>query len=292
MGVRRLNRLLPVFMVLGVSGVFGQAPTKTGDGKNFMPLPGRVTGILRTDAGRDLQRDGRTVPADVVGFVTGEEKERIVYCPCHAGADNCQSLKVLVGKEGKQRKDYPSVELLTSRNLHFYLPQEGLYRLVEVDVNDGLGSPNTDFFIASNVVVLDGTDYFVRLDPIVKKIKTEFKKNVQAQAGKMDNWLEKSHTEAIGAKAASGPREAETRVFVTWIAEKKQVMVELRHLITDGDYGYASGVGKKGSQVGSFRVGTQFGVEVLARFAIDRQGGISETPVEWRTFKHKLPIPH
>jgi hypothetical protein len=121
------------------------------------PLKGTAVGILLYDAQPVLHSEGRSGPADQLCFSTGGNSYRWVYVPA-TEKPRITNLRVPVGdKENAQFVVFPALDMASPRNVAPW----GItshYTLVEVEVNNGLGSPKNDSFVATKMKSLGVKD--------------------------------------------------------------------------------------------------------------------------------------
>src|SRR5262245_53237639 len=123
--------------------------------RKHVPLQGKAAGILVADPQPVLSTEGRTGPKDQLCFAVSGASYRWVYVPVEANA-LISSLSLPVGHDG-QRKKFDKLNMATPTSIK----QWGIdvsFALVEVEVNEGLGSPASDSFVATKMRRLDGTN--------------------------------------------------------------------------------------------------------------------------------------
>src|SRR5262249_10547114 len=122
--------------------------------RKHRPLPGTVIGLLVGNPQPILSSEGRSGPLDSLCFSTDGASYRWVYVAADKDPQ-ITNLDVPVGK-GDERKRYPSLNMATLKNVKRWGVSQP-YTLVEVQVNDGLGSPAEDSFVATDIKVLEGS---------------------------------------------------------------------------------------------------------------------------------------
>jgi len=263
---------------------------------SFQALPGKAVGVLVGDAHAVMAREGRKGPDGAVGFARGKGSYRRVYVPASAAGDDCLDIVLKVGMDGKTRKRFPGVELLRQPMLK---PQglDAAFQLVEVEVNEGQGSPASECFVATRITPLDGTkDYPLRVSETIAKLRKEAADQLKARADDIEKALAKQQKDVLGEKKPTGPREESQLTYVTWLPETEKLHVEFRKSITDGLYSYGEGT-KKARDFGTVgpkagrRFGITFGVEVCATYLISKEGTVKDSPLEIRTVRIVTPPP-
>ncbi len=264
------------------------------------PLPGKTIGVFVSDIQKELAREGRS-GLDGFGFSTNGSSYRWVYFPCddksHAKT-YWDSLQMSVGAGGAK----------TFSNLFYpddYRAQAmGLTRpftLAEVEVNDGLGSPEDTSFVVSKMRILDRTSEYP-LDPVV--VAADALERLAAfhneNAADIENRI---HTQAKEhGIELTGPRELTTAKYITWIPDTQRVRIRLEATITDGayDYGFATVTVRHGrfsaqskiDSVQRIRFGTQVGVTDGIELEYSKSGKLESTTYLPRDdFSRDLPSP-
>jgi len=172
---------------------------------SFQALPGKAVGVLVGDAHAVMAREGRKGPDGAVGFARGKGSYRRVYVPASAAGDDCLDIVLKVGMDGKTRKRFPGVELLRQPMLK---PQglDAAFQLVEVEVNEGQGSPASECFVATRITPLDGTkDYPLRVSETIAKLRKEAADQLKARADDIEKALAKQQKDVLGEKKPTGP---------------------------------------------------------------------------------------
>lgn len=283
--------------------------------RKYEPLKGTVIGMLVYDPQPILSTEGRSGPKDELCFSVNGNSYRWVYVPV-SDRPQITNLRVPVGeKENVQFKNYPALDMARPPNVVRWgvVTQ---YALVEVEVNDGLGSPKNDSFVATKMRVLDGSkQYPLHTGEAIKTLKGRYAAYLKAEAKAIEAGMSKAQKKAIGDGKATGPREPSELMYVTWMADSKRLRVHFRTRITDGQHQYVEGGPRfrpnplplppgKGGKVKvpppppppplkrQFKIGTSFGVELGMAYEVDREGKLvrlQQLPLE--TFEHRLPPP-
>ena len=143
-------------LVLGVTMAADPSPEPiVKDPKDFIPtrkyapVKGTSVGILVSKVQDVMGRDGRSGPADAMGFSTGGNSYRWVYWPVN-DKPLITNLQVEVGLKGGKKKVYSSLSMANAP----LVKAKGIddaYALVEVKVNDGEGAPAGEAFVATDM---------------------------------------------------------------------------------------------------------------------------------------------
>jgi hypothetical protein len=275
--------LLVLFCLVLAGGATTMSAAEKPSGPGFDPLPGKAVGVLVGDVTAAMARAGRSGPEDAVGFACGNGGYRWVYVPSPADSPDSQSLRLPVGKEGKEYKRFESVELLR-RPL---LKEKGLdqeFQLVEVEVNGGAGSPGCDTVVLTSIKPLDGTtDYPLRVAAAVSRLKKDFTTLLRDKAKEIETALAREQKKALGEKKPTGPRRKKQEVEVTWLPKDEVLKVEWSQQTTDGLYSTGKGIDKSRSirpaprggpsrSSKGQRFGITFGVDARATWLITKTG--------------------
>jgi hypothetical protein len=256
--------------------------------RKHMPLKGNVIGILLVDGQQVLSTEGRFGPPDQVCFATAASSYRWIYVPA-AGQAEIQNLQIPVGENGNI-KIYPSLDLARLKNLKPFGIMAG-YTLVEVEVNNGLGSPAGDSFVVTNVRILEGTkENPLKTADAVKLAQQKFADYVKENGKMIDEAMDKTGKNALkNDQKPTGPREKSEVMYVTWLPDTATLGVHFKIRISDGHYTWVmvgGGVRGKGKPPPpppppprKERVGTTFGVEFGVAYAIDKTGKLVATEV-------------
>lgn len=294
-----------------------KAPDRAGfiPQRKYQALPGRIVGVLVGDVAKIMGNEGRSGPQDAMAFSSGGGSYRWTYVPAQPGASLIQNLQVKTGPQGDQVRIYPALNMANPTTVKELWGIAAPYALVEVEVNDKLGAPADEGFVATRMTALDGSrDFPIRIAETVEQSKKRFETWKQGRHETLDAAMLKAQKEAIGAEAPTGPRETQEMMHVSWMPEAERLRVRFLVRVTDGAYRYSNGAerdrpvpfplppvgGKGGPQIappppprfGGVRWGTQFGVEYGISFEIDKAGSLAKIqslPAEG--FKATLPPP-
>lgn len=273
---------------------------------SFAPLPGRVVGIIATDVSSSVQAEGRSCSEDAVGFSHGASSYRWVFFPTQPDSKQAERLFVPVGLQGSTRHRYDSVlfgDLVTAAKHGI----TGRFTLVELEVNDGLGSPSVESFVATKVTVVGGTaEYPLDVSASVLDAQKRFEDYLQKQDEMIEHELKRLARKALGTEAPTGPREETETLFVTWLPGTESLRIELERTITDGRYRRGRGAdqgppptGQQPRQPGrqpedgvGVRFGTQFGLRIGMTVEYSKDGTpASENRTRIHGFIVELPPP-
>jgi hypothetical protein len=294
-----------MFMALGVLAVatadFDQNKSDSIFPKHkFEPLGGKVIGVLAAGVQPVLQTEGRSGPADALGFSANNCSYRWVYVSVQKNP-TIGNLDVTVGSEGKM-KQFRNLSIATLENVK-PLGITAPYTLVEVEVNSGLGSPAGDSFVATGLKVLDGTKEFpLNVAKVVSELQQRYATYLRKHDEGISVKINEARKEALKGLKASGPREKTELLFLTWLSKTERLQVQFRTQISDGDYKYGRGVDLKRKDGASPdakspadkgpRFGTTFGIELGVTYEVDRTGkSVSSSESPMRTFQHEIPPP-
>jgi hypothetical protein len=276
------------------------------DRSGFIPrtkhqaLPGKVVGVLAYDAQPVLSTEGRSGPADQLCFGMSGSSYRWVYVQTPGAAPPViTNLQVAVGGQGA-KKIYPALDIARPTNVkHFGVTQK--YSLVEVEVNDGLGSPAEQSFVATNIKVLDGSANFpIKVTETIDDLKKRYAEHVGRQKDAIDRELGEAAKKAVKDRKITGPRTQEELMFVTWLPESQRLRVHFRTKVSDGAYETVKGPGPvpvpprqkfKQPPPRDFmvKVGTTFGVEFGMAYEVGRDGRLVATQLlPFETFQFEV----
>jgi hypothetical protein len=288
--------------------------------RQYQPLPGKVVGVLVSDVVGMMGQEGRGGPPDAMAFSTGGNSYRWVYVPVRE-RPLITNLTLRVGEKGGSTKTYPSLSMANAATVKQWdigVP----YALVEVEVNDGEGSPAEEGFAATKMTRLDGTrDFPMNLPEVVKELRKRAQDHIQGHGKQIDEAMAAAEKKALGDRKKTGPRETAELFYLTWLPDKERLQARFRSRITDGAYAYGTGVpprpiplpppplppGGKGAAPApaplrpppppfgdgrGIRFGTQFGIEIGVVFEVNKSGKvtrITDLPIE--SFQSELPPP-
>lgn len=317
-----MTRLASLFLVAAGSLLALAAPDPTANEdivkdragfvphRKYQPLEGKVVGVLVGNVVKVMGNEGRSGPPDAFGLSSGGGSYRWVYVPA-PDQPLITNLKVHVGPKGEETKVYPKLSMANVQTVKQWNVPGGNV-LVEVEVNNGLGAPPDGSFVATNMKVIEGTkEYPLKVAEVLDQLRERYQTHVKEQQTAIDRALGEAQAKAIkDNRKATGPRETDEIMHVSWMPETQQLRVHFRTKITDGAYQNGSGVQrdppplppiKRGGAapierpvpvVEGVRFGTQFGVEFGMAYEVGRTGKIERTrtlPIE--IFSKELPPP-
>ncbi|HMF19688.1 MAG TPA: hypothetical protein VKE98_20955 [Gemmataceae bacterium] len=303
-------------VILGASIGLADGPAEVKDRKGFIPyrnhqvLKGTAIGILLTDGQPVLGNEGRSGPSDQLVFATGGGSYRWVYVP--TGNGTIRNLQVPVGDQGNSQT-FPSLDMANPKSV----AQWGIkqpYSLVEVQVNNGQGSPAGDSFVATNMKVLDGTkDYPINTTEVVQALKKRYAEYVKEKGKMIDAAMTEAAVKYLKGRKATGPREQSELMFLTWLPESKTLQAHFRTKVSDGAYTWVEGGGirpfplppRKKDPNNPFlsafppapprfkiKTGTTFGVEFGMGYDVPLAGGLKAVQTQvlpFQSFVQELP---
>jgi len=233
-------------VILGASIGLADGPAEIKDRKGFIPyrnhqvLKGTAIGILLTDGQPVLGNEGRSGPSDQLVFATGGGSYRWVYVP--TGNGTIRNLQVPVGDQGNTQT-FPSLDMANPKSVGGWGIKQP-YSLVEVQVNNGQGSPAGDSFVATNMKVLDGTkEYPINTTEVVQALKKRYAEYVKEKGKAIDAAMTEAAGKYLKGRKATGPREQNELMFLTWLPETKTLQAHFRTKVTDGAYTWVEGGG-------------------------------------------------
>src|SRR5262245_23827764 len=260
--------------------------------RKHTPLKGRAVGVLLADAQPVLAAEGRSGPPDQLCFSTAGCSYRVVYVPVAANPQ-IVNLQVPVGDNGRVQV-YPSLDVARLANVKpFGVVRQ--YALVEVEVNNGQGSPKIDSFVATQIRVLEGSKEFpLSTQEAVAQMKGKFADYQKDKAKAIEEAMDRAARWALGDRKPSGPREKEELLYVTWMPDTERLRVSFQGKLIDGDYQLVESPvrpgdgGKappmKGTIEGQppqgparIRTGTAFALTFGVMYEFDKQGKLLES---------------
>lgn len=275
--------------------------------RKHLALPGKIVAVLATDAQPVLSTEGRSGPADQLCVGWNGGSYRWVYVPVQEKA-MIQNLRVNL-PEGKV-KVYPSLSMASPTTVKPW-GIDAPYALVEVEVNDGAGSPAEDAFTATKMTRLDGTkDYPIDVAATIAACRKQYESHLTEKQKDLDAAMDEAAKKALKGRKPTGPREKNTLMFVTWMPDAERLVVRFLTRVTDGDYKYGGGINIElpprplppGPALGGavppprlengLRYGAQFGIEYGAQFEVSKAGKVEKVktlPPE--SFAKELPPP-
>ncbi len=185
------------------------------------------------------------------------------------------------------------------------------YALVEIELNDGAGSPVADAFAATRIRKLDGSkDYPIQAATAITDFKKRYDAYLSEKQKDLDAAMDEAAKKAIKDRTPTGPRDKSTVMFITWMSETESLQVRFLTRITDGDYRYKNGIKielsppalpappPQGGELppsqleNGLRYGMQFGVEFGAQFEMSKAGKIAPVKLlEVQAFQKEILAP-
>jgi hypothetical protein len=265
-----------------------------------------------------MANEGRSGPPDAFAFSSGGGSYRWAYVPVQ-DKPLITNLQVRTGTKGEQVKVYPSLSLANAQTVKQWDVPAGNV-LVEVEVNDGLGAPADEGFVATRMKVLDGSaDYAIKVADTIDQLRKRYRAYLDDQQRAVNAAMEKAQKDALGDRKPTGPRETAELMHVSWLPEGQRLRVRFLTRITDGAYAYGGGAApadplplppppaKEVPPAGEgalkapppppppdrgARFGTTFGVELGAEYEVSKSGtleGRKALPIE--AFHKEIPPP-
>ncbi|MBA4067451.1 MAG: hypothetical protein C0501_27835 [Isosphaera sp.] len=265
--------------------------------------------MLASDVAPAVALDGRSGPPDAMGFGRDGLSYRWVYLPADANP-LITNLTLPVGVKGDKKAVFPALDMANPKTAKA-AGVKALYALVEVEVNNGEGSPASEGFVATKVKVLDGTkDYPVDVAATVERLRKAHREYVAGQQKAIDAGMEAARKKALGDGKPTGPKETAEVMLVTWVAETERLRVTFRTTITDGEYQFGNGAEVRDppalpvlpqpggaapvppARLEGARFGTGYGVEFGRAYEVAKSGELVRTrTLAVDGFKRVLPPP-
>lgn len=298
-------------LLVGLTALAAPAPIAEPDDvvkdrKGFLPwrkhgaLKGKVTGVLISNVAPFMGHEGRSGPPDAMGFSTDGESYRWVYVPVTEKA-LITNLQVEVSDRPGKTKLYPMLSMANATEVKRW----GItspYSLVEVEVNDGEGSPGVEGFVATKMTRLDGTKkYPLDVTKVLEEVRKRYAADLKGKQKAIDAALEKEQKKVAKDRKATGPRETSEVMYLTWLPAKEVLRVAFRTRISDGAYSFLPGGGARpplppplpprgGARPMAFRppppppmfqvkVGVTWSVELGVAYEIDAKGKVVRVQV-------------
>ncbi len=307
--------------------------------KDFFPfqkyeeLPGKVIGILVSNPQWCLEQENRSGPLGSIVFARNGFSYRWVYVEGNKNSpirnlalpiikqkkqDNDAPPEMIDAKNGLRKqpqqkielKTFPFLEIANEHNLK-QLQIQRKFCLVEMEVNNGAGSPTVDALVATSIRVLDQSKaYPLNLDKLIPQLRQQYDRFLTDQNKSIEEAMSEAAEKAKPKtnSTASGFREQQTVMFVTWMEKSQELNVRFKTRLSDGFYTYTNNIRielrrprLKGNPLPivqsqpiqrDFRQGCEFGVYFGHGYTIDRFGKvIGEENMAIDTFTHKLEGP-
>lgn len=271
----------------------------------FEPLPGKVIGLLVSDATAVLAAEGRFGPAQHLVLGAAGHSYRWVYVPVERNP-TVRGLTIPVGVRGEMAT-YDKLSLAapdTVRSLGITTP----YALVEVEVNGGRGSPGGEVIVATSMRRLDTTkEYPLDVNDVIAALRQKYADDLRDRTAEIDESLNQITGTSMGKKKLTGPRERSELLFLTWNPKSQRLRAHFRTTITDGAYEYANGIrielgaipkpdrpttASQPRTSDGFRYGRQVRLEFGMGYEVNKEGKLVKTfilPID--TIKRDIPAP-
>jgi hypothetical protein len=320
--------LVPAIAVFGATlALAAPAPETTKDvikdragfipQRKYQSLPGNTIGVLVSNVAPMMNQEGRSGPPDAMAFSANGGSYRWIYVPVE-NKPLISGLQVKVGEKGEKTKIYPSLSMAnpqTVKQWQIDVP----YALVEFEVNDNLGAPPEEGFVATKMRRLDDTkDYPFKVAEIVTDLQKRYKLALQDQQKAITAAFDDIQKTALKDRKLTGPRETNEMFYITWLPDKERLRVHFRTTISDGAFQFGGGIERprpiplpvppakegKGQELGAlrppppprerpaFRFGTVVGLELGMAFEVSKHGKIdSVLTLPIQTFTREIPPP-
>lgn len=205
--------------------------------RQYAPTGPKLVGVLVYDPQPILSLEGRSGPADELCFSYNGLSYRWVYVPTDAANPMITNLQVPVGqdKNGGQMI-FPKLNMASPTTVapHGIMTK---YTLVEIEINNGAGSPANDSFVATKFKSLQGGKEFpLNVDNVVAQLKNDYAKYQKDQNQQIEAALEKAGKVALKDKKVTGPRAKSDLMYITWMNQDNTLQVRFLTKITDGHF--------------------------------------------------------
>ena len=206
--------------------------------RQYQPLGKTAIGILAGDANSIINLEGRSGPPDHMGFSQDGLSYRWVYVEVQGNA-RITNLKVPVDK-GQTKVLYPALDMASPNTVKRF--GAGAFNLVQVEVNDGQGSPVNDSFVATNIKVLDGSEaYPLKVAEVLERLRKDYAKSQTKRNADIDKAMSGLQKTALGNRKPNGKRQQKDRMYVTWMTNNDTLEVRFLSEISNGYYYYVEG---------------------------------------------------
>ena len=285
--------------------------------RKYQSLPGKTIGVLVSDVAAMMGQEGRGGPPDAYGFSRDGQSYRWLYVPVEQN-ELITNLQVHVGEKGEKTKVYPKLSManpIQVKRWNIDVP----YSLVEIEVNDQLGAPAEEGFVATSMKRLDGTtEYSLKLTEVILEVRKKHQRLMEDQQKAIASAMADAEKEYLKDKKVTGPRETKELFYLTWMPETERLRIHFRTTITDGAYQMGGGgvrprpvplplppVKKDVPPQGlaffppppprdfpAFRFGTTIGIEMGYGFEVTKSGKIDRIlTLPIKSFSQEIPPP-
>lgn len=297
MSTRSFLALAVCLAALNVPLVIAQERSSFLPHQKYAPVPGKAVGILIADPTQILSNEGRSGPPGHFCFARDLASYRWIYVDAPVNPQ-ITNLDLPAGLKGEITQKYLSLVMADAASLQQY-GKFKKFTLVEVDVNQGQGSPVYESFVVTGLrVVEDSKAYPFKAADVVAFAEKEQKVWLAGQVEAIKKTLTQVSKEALDGRKATGPRETESLMFVTWLAETQRLCVRFRIKITDGAY-MEIGAGGAAPRPDApqpprprIKAGTSFGVDLGRSYEFSKEGTLVHTEsLPITSFIREMPLP-
>ncbi len=210
--------------------------------RQYKVLPGKVVGVMVSNPQPVLSTEGRSSAPDVMCFSQDGLSYRWVYVPSPKDRPTITNLKVPVGKNPRgQWRLYPALDMAKLATLKPYAVTKP-FVLVEVEVNDGQGSPAISSFVSTNYRVLENSKkYPLVVSNVIAKIQKDYATYKKKNKAVIDRELAKAEKQALRNRKPTGRPTTTELMYVTWMNKTNELHVRFRTKVQDGHYYYVQG---------------------------------------------------
>jgi hypothetical protein len=270
---------------------------------DYQPLQGKVIGVLASDVAGVMSHEGRHGFPDAYGFGMNGNSYCWVYVPA-ADQGIVKNLQVKTGERGDEVKVYPKLNMANPETVKQWGFTSG-YALVEIEVNDGLGAPADESFVATKMTRLDGTkDYPFKVAEVVDAARKQYDGWMRDHERVVKDAMAQAQTKAVkevNKDAKPTPREPYTIMYVTWMTDTQKLQVRFltrmsAEVFQEGpltiDVGPDDDPKLPRRPPKEFRAGIVFGIEFGVAYEISRSGiveKILKLPI--KSFEDLLLVP-
>lgn len=198
----------------------------------------KAIGVLLYDGQPVLSLEGRSGPTDQLCFSQDGNSYRWVYVPTEDANPMITNLTVPIGKDKNGgNMIFPKLHMASPKSVAG-MGVMTQFTLVEVEVNNGLGSPENDSFTATKFKVLEGTnEYPLKVGQVLTQLKEDYAKYVKDQEPKINDEMRKAQQAALKeGQKPDGARNKKDIVYITWITQDNVLEVRFLSKISDGHY--------------------------------------------------------
>jgi hypothetical protein len=277
--------------------------------RKYVALKGTSIGLLVSDVTKMMAQEGRGGPPNAMGFSANGNSYRWMYVPA-IDKVLIPKLTVAVGEKPGKSKTYDNLGMANAAEVKRWgitVP----YALVQFEVNDGLGAPAQEGFVATKMTRLDDTaKYPLKLPEVVADLRKRYQAHLKDRQKKIDTELADVQAKVLKGRKVTGPRESDELMYLTWLTDSQRVRVAFRTRLSDGAYQWTSGgmrrpfalpppPGKEQPGAirpppGNFKVryGVTFGVESGMAYEVDHTGKLGATQeLLPESFHKEIPPP-